>query len=464
MLAAFANTLRIPELRKRIGFTIGLVFICRLISMVPTPGVNWHVLEDAASRMRETGGLMGWFDVFSGGAMSHCSVGFLSIWPYISATIVIQLMTAVIPTLERLSREGDTGRAKINQYARYLTLVICVVQSYLLATGLESADTLKQFGINVPLVDPSFSGLPFRLLTVLAMTTSTMFVVWLADQITQRGIGNGSSVVIMVNICSRLPTTIFVTWQRYFSVGGENVFELVLLLLVGVLVVMGTVLLVQGVRKIPIHSTRRVVGSKTYGGQSTYMPLRVNYSGVMPIIFAQPILTFGGGALSKIAPEAFARWPFLQSCMSGLQVFGARLSDMGSGLHIGCYAALIFFFSYFWVATQFNAVRIADDLKRNGSYIPGIRPGMGTAEHLDQVMTRVTFFGALGLLTVAVIPQVLGGLFHIPWAISSFFGGSSLLIIVGVALDTLRQMESHLLMRNYDGFLNYGRMQGRRSM
>jgi preprotein translocase subunit SecY len=461
MLAAFANTFRIPDLRKRILFTIGLVFICRLVSMVPTPGVNWHALKAAVDAMADRGGLMGWFDVFSGGAMSQCSVGFLSIWPYISATIVIQLMTAVIPTLERLSREGDTGRAKINQYARYLTLVICIFQSYVLASGLDNPDTLKQFGINVPLVDSSFCGLPFRLLTVLTMTTSTMFVVWLGDQITLRGIGNGSSVVIMVNICSRLPAAIFEAWQRYFSSGGESVFELLLLLLLGFLVIMGTVMLTQGLRKIPIHSTRRVVGNKQYGGQNTYMPLRVNYSGVMPIIFAQPLIQFSGAAMSRISPEAFS-WAPIRTILGGLQAFGSSLNAMDSWVHIGSYAVLIFFFSFFWVATQFNAVRIADDLKRNGSYIPGIRPGMATAEHLDMVMTRVTFFGALGLLTVAIVPQVLRGWLNIPWEMASFFGGTSLLIIVGVALDTLRQMESHLLMRNYDGFLKHGRLQGRK--
>ena len=462
MLAAFANTFRIPDLRKRILFTIGLVFICRLVSMVPTPGVNWHALAEVLNRMRESsggGGLMGWFDVFSGGAMSHCSVGFLSIWPYISATIVIQLMTAVIPALERLSREGDTGRAKINQYARYLTLIICVFQAYMLAAALEKPAT---FGLGqIQIVDPSFCGLPFRLLTVLTMTTSTMFIVWLGDQITVRGIGNGSSVVIMVNICSRLPAAIYEAWQLYFTTGGRNIFELALLLLLGFAVVMGTVMLTQGLRKIPIHSTRRVVGNKQYGGQNTYMPLRVNYSGVMPIIFAQPLIQFSGAAMSRIAPDAFhssaIRW-----CLGGLQSFGSSLNNMASPVHICSYAVLIFFFSFFWVATQFNAVRIADDLKRNGSYIPGIRPGMATAEHLDMVMTRVTFFGALGLLTVAIVPQGLRAFLNIPWELSSFFGGSSLLIIVGVALDTLRQMESHLLMRNYDGFLKYGRLQGRK--
>ena len=459
MLAAFANTFRIPDLRKRILFTIGLVFICRLVSMVPTPGVNWHALEEVINRSREAGGMMGWFDVFSGGAMSRCSVGILSIWPYISATIVIQLMTAVIPALERLSREGDTGRAKINQYARYLTLVICMFQAYFIAFGLEHPESI---GLpTTQLVDPAFCGLPFRLLTVLTVTTSTMFVVWLGDQITLRGIGNGSSVVIMVNICSRLPAAILEAWQRYFSVGGESPFELILLLVLGFLVVMGTVMLTQGLRKIPIHSTKRVVGTKQYGGQNTYMPLRVNYSGVMPIIFAQPLIQFSGAAMSRINPEAF-KWPPLHACLAGLQSFGSSLNSMSSFVHISSYAVLIFFFSFFWVATQFNAVRIADDLKRNGSYIPGIRPGMATAEHLDMVMTRVTFFGAIGLLTVAIVPQVLQGWLHIPWEMSSFFGGSSLLIIVGVALDTLRQMESHLLMRNYDGFLKHGRLQGRK--
>ncbi|MEI6210072.1 MAG: preprotein translocase subunit SecY [bacterium] len=462
MLAAFANTFRIPELRKRILFTVGLVFICRLVSMVPTPGVDWHALEEALNRIREQtggGGLMGWFDVFSGGAMSQCSVGFFSIWPYISATIVVQLLTAVIPALERLSREGDAGRAKINQYARYLTLVLVICQSYALAAVLEKPGALGMGELN--LVDPSFCGLPFRLLTVLTMTTSTMFIVWLGDQITLRGIGNGSSVVIMVNICSRLPAAIFEAWQRYFTVGGASIFELLLLLVLGFLVVMGTVMLTQGLRKIPIHSTKRVVGTKQYGGQNTYMPLRVNYSGVMPIIFAQPLIQFSGAAMSRISPDAFAT-PFLHSILVGLQTFGSSLNDMASPVHILCYAVLIFFFSYFWVATQFNAVRISDDLKRNGSYVPGIRPGMATAEHLDMVMTRVTFFGALGLVTVAIVPQALRAYLKIPWEMSSFFGGSSLLIVVGVALDTLRQMESHLLMRNYDGFLKHGRLQGRK--
>jgi preprotein translocase subunit SecY len=451
MLAAFANTFRVPELRRRIWLTIGLVFVCRLISMVPTPGVNWHELAAQIDRMREAGGggggLMGWFDVFSGGAMSRCSVGFLSIWPYISATIVIQLMTAVIPGLERLAREGDTGRQKLNQYARYLTLIICVFQAFMFAKVLENPGKM---GMSNTILVPN-PGMGFELLTVLTMTTSTMFVVWLGDQITL----HGSSVVIMVNICSRLPAAAFEAYQKYLTPSGDSPFELVLLLLLGLAVVMATVMLTQGLRKIPIHSTKRVVGTKTYGGQNTYMPLRVNYSGVMPIIFAQPLIQFGGALLAHINTD---RFPWL----SWLKDFGTNLGSSISFTHIGFYAVLIFFFSFFWVATQFNAVRIADDLKRNGSYVPGIRPGLATAEYLDFVMTRVTFIGATGLLIIAIVPQLLRATKNIPWEMASFFGGSSLLIIVGVALDTLRQMESHLLMRNYDGFLKYGRLRARR--
>ena len=367
-------------------------------------------------------------------------------------------MTAVVPALERQAREGDVGRQKLNQYARYLTLIICLFQGYMISMALENPASLGLSGVH--LVDHPGQG--FRLLTTLAMTTSTMFIVWLGDQITLRGIGNGSSVVIMVNICSRLPAAILEAIERYFSPsGGKSIFELAFLLLLGFAVVMGTVMLTQGLRKIPIHSTRRVVGNKQYGGQNTYMPLRVNYSGVMPIIFAQPLLTFLGAALKRIDPERVS-WSVPHKILDSLQWFGTNLSDMTSPAHIVCYAILILFFSFFWVATQFNAVRIADDLKRQGSYIPGIRPGLATAEHLDLVMTRVTLIGSTGLLIVAIAPQVLRAFFTLPWEMASFFGGTSLLIIVGVALDTLRQMESHLLMRNYDGFLKYGRLQGRR--
>ncbi|MFO7937265.1 MAG: preprotein translocase subunit SecY [Kiritimatiellia bacterium] len=460
MLGTFANTFKIPDLRKRILFTIGLVFICRLISMVPTPGVDWQTLQAELARIRETsgvgGGLMDWFNVFSGGALNQCAVGFLSIWPYISASIIVQLMTAVIPQLERLSREGETGRMKINQYTRYLTVAICIFQSVGLSTALQHPSSMGLGNITI-VTSP---GIAFTITTAICMTAASLLVMWLADQITQRGIGNGTSLIIMINITSRLPSAIFNAWARYFGYGGveatHNPVELLLLLLFGFAITMGTVMLTQGVRKVPIHSTRRAAGgSGAYGRmQQTYMPLRVNYTGVMPIIFAGPLIQFPAIALSKIpgdnAVSTWFRW------------FGAKLGDMTSPLHLTVYGLLIMFFAFFWVATQFNAMRISDNLKRDGSYLPGVRPGMATAEYLDALMTRVTLIGGTGLLVIALVPQLLRGMMQLPWTMASFFGGTSLLIIVGVALDTLRQMESFLLMRNYDGFLKYGTLRGRK--
>ncbi|HRR34985.1 MAG TPA: preprotein translocase subunit SecY [Kiritimatiellia bacterium] len=459
MLESFANTFKIPELRKRILLTAGLVFISRLISMIPTPGVDWQTLQQELARIRETagagGGLMDWFNVFSGGALNQCAVGFLSIWPYISASIIIQLLTAVIPSLERMRREGESGRVKLAQITRYLTIGICVFQSFALATALQNPASFGLGGVQI-VTRPGFG---FNIMTVIAMTTASLLVMWLADQITQRGIGNGTSLIIMINITSRLPVAIIEAWTRYFGLGGitatRSPIELLLLLLFGFLITMGTVMLTQGVRKVPIHSTRRAAGGgNSYGMQQTYMPLRVNYTGVMPIIFAGPLIQFPAAILSRIPAEI--RW------LGWLKWLGAQLSDMTSPLHLAVYALLIMFFAFFWVATQFNAMQISDNLKREGSYVPGIRPGRATAEYLDALMTRVTLIGGVGLLIIALVPQFLRGMMELPWEMASFFGGTSLLIIVGVALDTLRQMESHLLMRNYDGFLKHGRLRSRR--
>ena len=459
MLATFANTFKIPELRKRILLTVGLVFVSRLISMIPTPGVDWRTLQTELERIRETagagGGLMDWFNVFSGGALNQCAVGFLSIWPYISASIIIQLLTAVIPMLERLRREGESGRLKLAQYTRYLTIGICVFQAFALATALQNP---ASFGLgNVQIV--TRPGFGFNIMTTICMTSASLFVMWLADQITQRGIGNGTSLIIMINITSRLPVAIIEAWTRYFGLGGisatRSPIELILLLLFGFAIVMGTVMLTQGVRKVPIHSTRRAAGGgNSYGMQQTYMPLRVNYTGVMPIIFAGPLIQFPSAILSRIPPE--------YTWLAWLKWLGVQLVDMTSPIHLSVYALLIMFFAFFWVATQFNAMQISDNLKREGSYVPGIRPGRATAEYLDALMTRVTLIGGTGLLIIALVPQLLRGMMELPWEMASFFGGTSLLIIVGVALDTLRQMESHLLMRNYDGFLKHGRLRGRR--
>ena len=459
MFKGFSNAFRIPELRKKILITLGLVALCRLISQVPTPGVDWQALNRAIEHIRENsggGGLFDWFDVFTGGALGQCAIGFLSIWPYISAQIVIQLLSSVIPSLEKLKKEGESGRQQLAQITRYLTIVLCVVQSWSIATALMHPNML---GISEQIVvNPGFG---FQLMTVIGMTSAALFVMWIADQITTFGIGNGGSLIIMINITSRLPQAIMSAWHRYFSTDGvtnKSPVELALLLLFGFGVVMGTVMLTQGVRKVTIHATRRsMAGGNSYGMQQTYMPLRVNYTGVMPIIFAQPLLQIPAMLLMKLPADS-------TGFLGALRTFGRELSDMGSATHLIIYAAVIMFFAFFWVATQFNAVDIAENLKKDGSYVPGIRPGRATAEYLDAVMTRITLIGGTGLLIVALLPQVLNGMMEVPWAIASFFGGTSLLIIVGVALDTLRIMESHLLVRKYDGFLRHGSLRGRGGM
>ena len=463
MFKGFSNAFKIPELRKKILVTLGLVAVCRLVSQIPTPGVDWQTLQQTVNNIRETtgGGMMlDWFDVFTGGALGQCAIGFLSIWPYISAQIVIQLLSSVIPSLEKLKKEGESGRQQLAQITRYLTIVLCVVQSWGIATALMHPAALSPAFAGVQLV--ANPGIGFQLMTVLGMTSAALFVMWIADQITTFGIGNGGSLIIMINITSRLPQAIFSAWERYFGYNGvqatRSPVELVLLLLFGFAVVMGTVMLTQGVRKVAIHATRRSMGGgNTYGMQQTFMPLRVNYTGVMPIIFAQPLLQIPAMLLMKIPTDK-------GGALGALRSFGVQLADMGSATHLVIYAVVIMFFAFFWVATQFNAVDISENLKKDGSYVPGIRPGRATAEYLDAVMTRITLIGGTGLLVVALLPQVLNGAMDVPWAIASFFGGTSLLIIVGVALDTLRIMESHLLVRKYDGFLRHGSLRGRGGM
>ena len=463
MFKGFSNAFKIPELRKKILITLGLVAVCRLVSQIPTPGVDWQTLQRTIEDIRTSsggGGLFDWFEVFTGGALGQCAIGFLSIWPYISAQIVIQLLSSVIPSLEKLKKEGESGRQQLAQITRYLTIVLCVVQSWGIATALMHPSMLSPAFGNVQLV--ANPGLGFQLMTVIGMTSAALFVMWLADQITTFGIGNGASLIIMINITSRLPQAIFSAWERYFGMNGvaatRSPVELVLLLLFGFAVVMGTVMLTQGIRRVAIHSTRRSMGGgNTYGMQQTYMPLRVNYTGVMPIIFAQPLLQIPAAVLTKFIPTDAT------GALGWLRSFGVQLSEMGP-VHMIIYAAFIMFFAFFWVATQFNAVDISENLKRDGSYIPGIRPGRQTAEYLDGLMTRITLIGGTGLLCVALVPEILMGGMQVPWAIASFFGGTSLLIIVGVALDTLRIMESHLLVRKYDGFLRHGSLRGRSGM
>ncbi len=459
MMKGFSNVFRIPELRKKILITLGLVFVCRLISQIPTPGVDWQALQRVIADFKaqsQGGGLLDMFEVFTGGALGQCAIGFLSIWPYISAQIVIQLLSSVIPSLEKMKKDGESGRQQLAQITRYLTIGLCVVQAWGIATALSHPGALGQAFAGVEIV--ANPGLGFQLMTVIGMTCASLFVMWIADQITTFGIGNGASLIIMINITSRLPQALISAWERYFGLAGVQasapIAELPVVIIFFILVVMGTVMLTQGVRKVAIHTTRRSVsGGNTYGMQQTFMPLRVNYTGVMPIIFAQPLISIPSTILMKFTESG-----------SRLHQFAQNLGDPSATLHLVVYAVTIMFFAFFWVATQFNAIDISENLKKDGSYIPGIRPGRATAEYLDDLMTKITLIGGTGLLIVALIPMVLMGWMKLPWAIASFFGGTSLLIIVGVALDTLRIMESHLLVRKYDGFLSHGKLRGRGGM
>lgn len=450
MLSAFTNSLKIPELRQRIFFTVALIFLCRLIAVIPTPGVDAATLREIVNRMvAGTGniGFMGMLDLFSGGALTQAAIGALGIMPSISASIILQLLTAVVPSLEKLAREGDAGRQKIIQYGRYLTVALCLVQGYAMASLLLNPGAM---GLQVMEgeVIVSMARWPFILLTILTMTTGTMMLMWLGEQITARGIGNGISLIITISIVSRLPGAVQQA-VNMFREGSANIFTLVTMLVLVFLVIGAVVAVTQAQRKIPVQYAKRVVGRKTYGGQSTYMPLRVNYSGVMPIIFAQAILMF---------PQRLLMMVPLPAVKTFAEVY---LRDYGP-LYMTLYSLMILFFSYFWVATQFHPVQIADDLKKYGGYVPGIRPGKPTAEFLDRVMTRITLAGAVFLTGIAVLPMILSSSFRIPPMVAQFFGGTSLLIIVGVMLDTMRQIESHLVTRHYDGFLRKGHLRSRR--
>jgi preprotein translocase subunit SecY len=447
MLSAFSNSLKIPELRQRIFFTCAMLFLCRMLAVIPLPGVDVAALQGIVDRMTASQGDMGFLgllDLFSGGALTAAAVGALGIMPSISASIILQLMTAVVPALERLAREGDAGRQKIIQYGRYLTVFLCLIQGFGFAAALQG-------GLGLPMQEGEhiviLSKVPFLLLAVLSMTTGTMLLMWFGEQITARGIGNGISLIITVSIVSRLPGALSQTISM-FKTGDANIFKLIVMVGLAFLVVAGVVAVTQAQRKIPVQYAKRVVGRKTYGGQSSYMPLRVNYSGVMPIIFASAILMFLAKVLEWI--------PFTKAWALSHLVRGTE------PVYIILYGLMILFFSYFWVATQFHPVQIADDLKKYGGYVPGIRPGKPTAEFLDKTMTRITLAGAIFLTVIAVLPIFLNSMLQIPNLVAQFFGGTSLLIIVGVMLDTMRQVESHLVTRHYDGFLRKGHLRSRR--
>ena len=448
MLSAFVNSFKIQELRQRILFTIGVIFLCRIIAKIPIAGVDYGIISSTIEGARQSGtGFLDMFNMFSGGAVKNCAVGALGIMPYISASIILQLMGAVVPALEKLRQEGESGTAKITQYTRYLTVVLCVLQAFMLANALQT----NGFGF-FPEGIVRIPGIGFLLLTSMTMATGTLILMWFGEQITERGIGHGISMIITVNIISRLPAALSAMINMFKPVDGvvrHSPFMAVFLLIMILSVIAGVVAIINAQQKVPVQYAKRVVGNKTYGGQHTYMPLRVNYAGVMPVIFASAILMFPSKLFGMMP------WEFTKQ-------LGAAF-NYGTRWYLIVFGLMILFFSYFWVATQFNPVQIADNLKKGGGYIPGIRPGKPTAEHLDRVMTRLTLAGAVFLTGIAVLPSIISTKFNVPRQVTYFFGGTSLLIMVGVMLDTMRQIESHLLMRHYDGFLKKGKLKsGRR--
>jgi len=464
MISAFTNTFKIPELRNRVLFTLLLLVVVRLGAAITCPGVDASVLHEwfkhEATRAAGGNSFAALFNLFSGGAMENCAIFSLGVMPYISASIMMQLLTAVVAPLAKLAKE-DGGRQKITQYTRYATIALCLMQGAALASTFQNpgsniflpgiVETIGRLGRHLVVNEGFFS---FLFPTVIALTAGTMFLMWIGDQITERGIGNGMSLIITIGIVARLPAGLMQVWQTFIPSEGQksSVQPMVLVLMIAffLMVVAAVICITQAQRKIAVQYAKRVVGRKQTGGGTQYMPLKVNYAGVMPIIFGQALLMFPYQIVQSI--------PLLRGSDIAQKV-AANLSD--GPLHYSVYAAMIFFFSYFWVATQFQPQQIAEDLKKYGGYIPGVRPGKPTADYLDYAMTRLTFAGAVFLTIIAILPQVLTRSLGVPQMAASFFGGTSLLIMVGVVLDTMRQIETHLIQRHYDGFLRKGRLRGR---
>ena len=432
----FGNIFKIPELKKRILYTLALLIVYRIGVHVPTPGIDTVALASFFARAKGT--LLGLFDMFSGGALERLSVFALGIMPYISASIILQLLTVTIPHLERLSKEGEQGRKKITQYTRYGTILLSVIQGFGISVGLEK---MMSPGGAAVVIDPGWG---FRLMTVMTLTAGTAFIMWLGEQITERGIGNGISLIIFAGIIARMPAAIGNTF-RLLSTGEMGLFVIIILTLMMVLVVAFIIYMETGQRRITVQYAKRVVGRKMYGGQSTHLPLKVNTSGVIPPIFASSIIMFPATLASFIAI------PWIQNIASAMRP--------GNIVYEALYVGFIFFFCYFYTAVTFNPADVADNMKKQGGYIPGIRPGKRTADYIDRVLTRITLGGAIYVSAVCVLPSVLMTKFNVPF----YFGGTALLIVVGVAIDTIQQIESHMLTRHYEGFLKKGgnKMKGR---
>ena len=463
IFSSIQNIFSIPDLRKRVLFMLGLLAVYRIGAFIPTPGINSEALE--AIFQSQSGTILGFLDIFTGGAMRRFSIFALGIMPYITASIILQLATVVVPYLEKLSKEGELGRKKITQYTRYLTVALTLFQGFMTAVALERSGG----GTGAQIV--LSPGWGFRFMVMITLTTGTALIMWIGEQITERGIGNGISLIIFAGIVVGLPRAIQNIWvnvqQRTWSI-----FTVILLVLVMVLVVAAVVFVERGQRKIPVQYAKRVVGRRVYGGQATHLPLRVNSGGVIPVIFAASIVSIPA-TLGAVMPNTF---------MSSL----ATQLAQGMPLYNLLYIVGIIFFCFFYVSIIFNPMEVADNIRKYGGYIPGIRPGRRTAEYIDRILSRLTLAGSIYLVLICLLPEFLITGFKVqplPWigpklddflnsaglswittglGVTFYFGGTSLLIVVGVAMDTIQQIESQLIMRHYDGFLKKGRIRGRR--
>jgi preprotein translocase subunit SecY len=438
---SFRNIFKIEELRQRILYTAALLIVVRFGAHVTLPGVDASALADAI-RNQAANTLFGLYDLFVGGAFSNAAIFALGIMPYISASIIIQLLGAVVPYFQKLSKEGEEGRKKITQLTRYGTVLISMLQAWGVSVRLESMTAA-----GVPIVPAEVAGIGFTMSTVIVLTAGTIFMMWLGEQITDRGIGNGISLIIFIGIIARFPHALLDEYQLV-SQGARSLIVELVIIAVMVLIVASVVLITQGTRRIPVQYAKRVVGRKIYGGVTQYIPLRVNTAGVMPIIFAQSIM-FIPSTILTFFPES----DFLQGM--------SRHLDYTSFTYSFIYGLMIVFFTYFYTAIAFNPKDVAETMQKQGGFIPGIRPGKNTSEFIDNILTKITLPGSVFLALVAILPAFMVR-FGVTSSFASFFGGTSLLIIVGVGLDTLQQIESHLLMRHYDGFMKSGHLKGRR--
>jgi len=463
-LSSIQNIFSIPDLRKRVLYMLGLLAVYRIGAFIPTPGINHAALEQLFQT--HAGTIFGFLDVFSGGALRRFSIFALGIMPYITASIILQLATVVVPTLEKLSKEGELGRKKITQYTRYLTVALTLFQGLMTAIALEKSGG----GTGMPIV--TNPGWGFRFLVMITLTTGTAFIMWVGEQITERGIGNGISLIIFAGIVVGLPNAVAFMYRSVVEQHTINAIAAVLLIVVMVLVVAAVVFVERGQRKIPVQYAKRVVGRKVYGGQATHLPLKVNSGGVIPVIFAASIVAIPSTLGGVFPYDAMKRL--------------ASALGQGQPLYNICYILGIIFFCFFYVSIIFNPMEVADNIRKYGGYIPGIRPGHKTAEYIDRILSRLTLAGAVYLVLICLLPEFLITGFKvqpIPWigpklddllnslqlswittglGVTFYFGGTSLLIVVGVAMDTIQQIESQLIMRHYDGFMKKGRIRGRR--